>query len=284
MTYKKLIPDKWYLVVFPLSTKVGDQGEKRRAKREFYGPFDEYFNVELGPNITLQRLGFEIIDEEAGSIWGKHNSADRTIWVQFRKGDWINNRSFPGKKNGNYEERRAYELMPLVKSADFVIDIHSTTSQLKDALIVTKLNKKMLEYVKIIQPRRVLLMNVVKNKDLLSYAKAGVAFEYGGDKDPVVLKKIVNGIKSLFAYFGIISIASKKIKINTTFFKVYKSVLKPEGAKLDKKIKNYNPIKKGQTYAILGDKKIKAKNDFYPVLFGEKNYEDIFGFAARKIK
>ena len=63
------------------------------------------------------------------------------------------NRSFPGKKDGNHEEKLAAKILPLVRSADLVIDIHSTRSDLKDALIVTKLNKKTREYVEVINPK-----------------------------------------------------------------------------------------------------------------------------------
>lgn len=193
------------------------------------------------------------------------------------------NRSFPGKKNGNYEQRLAYELLPIIKSADIVIDIHSTKSDLKDALIVTKFGKKTKEYIKVISPKYVLLMKATKNTALISNAKIGLAFEYGKDKDPKVIDKVVTGIKSLLVHLEMINCHIRKAKSQPIFFNVYKSVPKPKGSKLDKKIKNYSLVKKDQTYAISENKKIKAKNDFYPILFGQKNYENIFGFAARKI-
>lgn len=37
------------------------------------------------------------------------------------------NRVFPGKPDGNTEERLAYELAPLVQTADIVLDIHSAS-------------------------------------------------------------------------------------------------------------------------------------------------------------
>ena len=72
-------------------------------------------------------------------------------------------------------------------------------------------------------------------------------------------------------------------KIKPSFFDVYKSVPKPKGAILDKKIKNYILVRKGQTYATVDKKPFKAREDFYPILFGNKNYDNIFGFAAKKI-
>lgn len=194
------------------------------------------------------------------------------------------NRAFPGKKNGNYEEQRAYKLLPLIKSADIVIDIHSTTSELRDALIVTKLNNKIKEYVYIISPKYLLVMNATKKTVLISHAKIGLAFEYGKDNDPKVAEKIIDGIKSLLVHIGMIEKLKKnETKIKPSFFDVYKSVPKPKGAILDKKIKNYTLVKKNQIYAFIKNKKIKAAEDFYPILFGNKNYKNIFGFAGKKL-
>jgi predicted deacylase len=194
------------------------------------------------------------------------------------------NRSFPGKEIGNYEERRANELSPIIKSADVVIDIHSTTSGSKDTIIVTKINKKILECIKSIQPKYVLIMNATKNNSLISKAKMGIAFEYGRDGDELAIRKTVIGIKRLLSHFGIIHYGSKKTNTNINCFDVVSTIPKISGAKLIKKVKNYHLIKKGEPYAIDGNKKILAKDDFYPILFGERKYTDIFGFKGKKIK
>ncbi len=192
------------------------------------------------------------------------------------------NRTFPGKRNGNHEERLAYKLLPLIKSADIVIDIHSTTSELKDALIVTKIDKATKEYIRIIDPKYVLNMKVLSKGNLISAAKVGLAFEYGKDKDKKVLNKIIVGIKNLLIYEKMIESPKTKTENKITFFSIYKQVEKPTGAKLKKEIKNYKLIRKNQTYANIRHKKIIAKEDFYPILFGNNNYENIFGFAAKK--
>lgn len=194
------------------------------------------------------------------------------------------NRSFGGKKDGNYEERRAYELSPVIRSADLVIDIHSTTSSSKDAVIVTKLDKKTLKYVKAIQPKYVLIMNATKNNALISQAKIGIAFEYGKDKDQATIRKTTFGIKRLLNYLGIINTKIENRKVDAEYFEVGSIVPKPNGFKLIKGIKNYKLIKKGSVYAAKKDKELRAKSDFYPILFGEKKYENFFGFKGRKIK
>jgi succinylglutamate desuccinylase len=193
------------------------------------------------------------------------------------------NRSFPGNQNGNYEERRAYELSPIIKSADIVIDIHSTTSELKDAVIVTKLDDKTLECIKVIQPKHALVMKATKDNALISQAKVGIAFEYGKDNDQATVKKTTVGIKRLLNHLGLISRKIPKSKIKTTYYDVVATVEKPEGYTLLKTIKNYRLVSKGKVFAKNGKHTIVADQDFYPILFGNSNYEEIFGFKAVKI-
>jgi len=192
------------------------------------------------------------------------------------------NRSFPGKRNGDYEERRAFELSPIIKSADIVIDIHSTTSNIKDTLIVSKLNKEMLLCIKSIQPKYVIIMEKSKNS-LISQAKIGISFEYGKDNSMIALKKIVLDIKKLLNHFGLIKAILPKNKTATKYFNVTSIVPKPKGYKLLNKIKNYTLVKKGTAYATNKNKKLIADEDFYPILFGEKNYKNYFGFKGKYV-
>lgn len=194
------------------------------------------------------------------------------------------NRSFPGKKNGNREEKLAHKLSPIIKSADVVIDIHSTKSELKDAVIVTKLDRKTFECVEAMRPKYVLVMNITKGNALISQANIGIAFEYGKDSDPKTLKKIVRDIKRLFFHLGVYGVAVPESKTATRYFDVFSGAEKPKGYKLLKKIKNYKLIRKGEVFAAKGREFLAAEEDFYPILFGDKNYKDIFGFKAKMIQ
>lgn len=193
------------------------------------------------------------------------------------------NRSFPGKENGNHEEKIAYKLLPIIKSADVVIDVHSTKSELKDAVIITKLDDSTRRYIEVIQPKYVLVMNATKNNALISQAKIGIAFEYGKDNDPNTLKKVMMDIKKLLSYLDLIDAVFPQKKKTTKYFNVFSEVNKPKGYKLLGKIKNYKLIRKGDAFASKGNDYLVAKEDFYPILFGEKNYKDYFGFKGEII-
>lgn len=222
-------------------------------------------------NINEEVFSIQIANEKAAKLGKRFIDQDL-------------NRSFPGKSNGNYEQRLARKLLPTIKSADIVLDIHSTTSNLKDAIIVTKLDKKTLKYIKIIQPKYALLMNITKSNALISNAKVGLAFEYGKDKDMMVAKKIVRDIKKVLASAGLINFRYSKNKNKTKFFSVDSEFKKEKGDKLFSGIKNYQLVKKGKIVAKRGDSLIIAKKDFYPILFGENNYKEIFGFQGRFLK
>lgn len=234
-----------------------------------------------------ERIGIKVARE-----FNKLSSVRGTLVIQVanqrayrRKRRFIDqdlNRSFPGKKNGNYEERLAYKLSAAITSADLVIDIHSTKSELRDSLIVTKLDNKTLQYIRAIQPKYVMVMKVTSAQALISQAKVGIAFEYGKDNDPHVAKKIVRDVRKLFSYMGLLNLKFPRSKHKTKYFRVYSEVKKPKAFTLLSHVKNYQLIRSGERYASNGKDFLVAKSPFYPILFGSQNYKTIFGFAGKK--
>ncbi len=219
-------------------------------------------------NIDKNILQFQVANKKAFEL--KKRFVDQDL-----------NQSFPGKKNGNYEEKLAYSISPKIRLADVVIDIHSTTSNLKDTIIVTKLDKATKKYLDVIKPRYVLIMKVGSDKALISQAKVGLGFEYGKNNDPRALKRAVNDIKRIFYYTGIVKNKLKEKKREPKYFDVVSKVEKPRGYRLLKKIKNYKIIRQGEIFAVKGKKTLTADEEFYPILFGEKNYKDFFGFKGK---
>jgi succinylglutamate desuccinylase len=195
------------------------------------------------------------------------------------------NRAFPGNPKGNHEQRLAYKILPRIMSADIVIDIHSTKSDLKDALIITTLNNKTRKLIEVINPKYVLLMSATKKNALISNAKVGIAFEYGKNGDKLALQKIVRDIERLLSRLKMISKTCKAGRSKTKWFDVHSTVPKTSKAKVLPSIQNYKLVKKNSVYAVAGKEKIKATEDFYPILFGSgKTYKDIFGFAGTIMK
>jgi succinylglutamate desuccinylase len=197
------------------------------------------------------------------------------------------NRVFPGKSNGNYEERLAYQMKPFIEPFDVVIDIHSTESGVSSSLIITKLSRQTKEVIKAVEPEKVLYMNTKPRTPhaLISSAKVGVAFEYGKDKDKKTYTETVQGINRLLQHYQMIkSGVIKKNRRKTEFYEIYEKEEKSSGFEISPSIKNFHLVKKGELIgANKKGEKIYAKESFYPVLFGKNTYKTIFGFKARKI-
>ena len=236
-----------------------------------------------------ERVGLKVI-EKIKKLKIDNNTYDFSFQIANEKAfnlkkryiDQDLNRSFPGKKNGNHEEKIAHKIMPFIKSADLVIDIHSTTSNTKNTIIITKINKKLIDYIESIGPRYVVIMDNNKNS-LISQAKIGISFEYGKENKSSTINGTFSGIKRLLSHLNVIDskIIKRKNKIN--YFIVNSIVPRIKGYKTAKHIKNYKLVKKGEVYAVNRRNKIVADKNFYPILFGEKEYKNYFGFKGDKI-
>lgn len=197
------------------------------------------------------------------------------------------NRSFPGNQKGKNEERLAYVLLPLIKRADIVLDIHSTTTDTTSAVILTKVNKSIKQLLSIFNPKRVVVMeNKVGKTALIGHCKAGISFEYGKDKSEKVYKEILKDIRSIISKYGMIEGKKmvSKITHKTEYFQVVGALVRPKGLKLEQAIKNFSLVQRGEIIAQNGEAIQMATRNFYPFLFGEKTYKEIWGFMLKKVE
>ncbi len=202
------------------------------------------------------------------------------------------NRIFPGKKDGNYEERRADQLQSIIEDFDIVIDVHSTkTTDLGDdsMLIVTKINSETQEIIDTIKPPKVLLMKYKSDNALISAAKAGIAFEYGMDDSHDVLQATLFDIVEILIFSGIIKnnpYSNPRIYKKTKIYDVYAAFEKDfvGGYTLDAAMENFSLCKKGQIVCTSeSGENVYSREDFYPILFGNNRYTNILGFKSKLI-
>lgn len=222
------------------------------------------------PSLIGKNLDIQVANEQA------HMKGKRYI-------DDDLNRVFPGNPIGSYEERRAFELVPIISLYELTIDVHATESGSGDMVIVTKLDKQTKNLLDYLQPKYVLYMNMPPDKALISVAKIGIAFEMGSNGDEKTYIKTLAGIESLLSYLKLIPV-KPSLGFKTQYFEVFEPVPKSAGARLTKGIENFKCIHEGDVFAQTVDgTSVAAKEDFYPVIFGSMNYETIFGFAARPL-
>jgi len=200
------------------------------------------------------------------------------------------NRVFPGNSNGDYEERLAAKLHPIVEACDIVFDIHSTNTTdpgEESMLIVTKLDEETKNIIEMIAPPRVLVMECARGNALISDAKIGIAFEYGRNDHPETARRITRDIFRALSKLGMIE--NKDVSLDemsvskTRAYRVFATLPKTEGFILEKTIRNFHPLQKGEIVARRGGETLRAERGFIPILFGENRYKDIFGFMAEEI-
>lgn len=251
----------------------------------------------VGSTHGHERIGLKVIDELKKLNIGREfldfeigNPKASELNIPFVESDL--NRIFPGKEDGTYEEIRAYELLPKIKAADLVIDIHSTnTTNLSDKsmLIVTKYDDATKDIIDTIKPPKVLYMKYKGDRALISNANIGIAFEYGKDTSEEVLDATLYDIVEVLRHYKLILVnpyTTKKTNLDTEVFEVYDVFKKDfEGSYvLSKDVQNFKIINKGTLVCTLSDgKEVLADENFIPILFGENRYTEILGFKARRV-
>lgn len=200
------------------------------------------------------------------------------------------NRSFPGDIHGEYEERLAYEMSEYIKHFDYLLDIHSTVSGLEDTLIIEDYFEDVEKMVAACTNARYLLhMEATKGKSIFTATRLAhkiipsLAFEYGGNDD-ITAEKTYNDIVNILKKLGIVGGDSKERSYTVEYFNCYAVYPKKTGDMLVSGIQNYSLVKRGQEVVRTEAGEVEvAEEDFYPVLFGESNYKDFFGFKAKKL-
>lgn len=236
-----------------IGLKVAD-----RIKREYPELYGNGFDI-LIANEEAYKKGLRFVDEDL-------------------------NRCFPGTPTGNTENVRAYEISSLLKQYEIVIDIHSTKSETRDTVIITNLTPTILETIGVVSPAHVFLMKVNPDGALISHAKNGLAFEFGNDTSDEVFEKNIKAIGAVFGKF-LLNKSMAGLELNTQYYEVFRQIEKPQGARLLPYVKNFSLVSANTPFATNSDgKELSLDEDFYPVIFGQDNYETIFGFAARKIR
>ena len=240
-------------------------------------PGDELVRVRVAneirkkyPDLLGNGLDIQIANEEA------YKAGKRFI-------DEDLNRCFPGNPNGTSEQKRAAAILPNLTTYDCVIDIHSTKSTTTDTIIITKITPTIRTMISVIEPRHVFMMKVNPDGALIHHCTNGIALEFGNDASEEVFQKNVRAIDTVISTL-LLQKPTPGLGMATDYYEVFAPIQKNPGDTLLPEIKNFSLVTAGMPFATnkVG-KPISYEEDFYPVIFGQSNYETIFGFAAKKI-
>lgn len=184
------------------------------------------------------------------------------------------NRVFPGKINDNYEENRAIEILERLKDFEYVLDLHSSSNFCPLFGIITKPNKRKIEFAKKLHLKRLVIMphTFASGKSLIDFVNCGISLEVG----PHERKENLEEVEKLLNNFA----EPKNYNHDLELFEVFSIINKQHKNIL---IKNFDGVKQGQVIAEDETGKQLAEHDFIPILVGEQAYEGILCLAARKM-
>lgn len=172
------------------------------------------------------------------------------------------NRSFPGKPHGMLEERLATALLKEVRSSNFVLDIHTTTSDIRMTPIITKRSERTMRITKLCSSREVILIHPPLGEHaLVNHVDGGVSLEFNRHyaRTKQALDDVVQIVDRLIAD------RHPKSPHKQLLYHVTRTI--PRTAHLPKNVANF--------------KFIRSLN-LYPFLLYEKAYPDFVAFGATK--
>ena len=218
-----------------------------------------------------ERYGLDVIERFSDRIScfvGNPLAAEKN--ARFLDSDM--NRVFPGREDGNYEERKAFELIEKLKDYDYVIDLHSTPNPCPLFGIITKPTKEKIEFAKDLGLDKLVIVSddYASGRALIDFVRCGISIEIGPSESEEIAEKVIEKLEKL----------SDKKETYPEVFEVF-DIVKQEYEKI--MIGNFEEVKKGQI--ITKDKRETqtAKKDFIAILVSEKPYNNVLCLAARKV-
>jgi succinylglutamate desuccinylase len=175
------------------------------------------------------------------------------------------NRAFPGSVEGTHESKLAYSLNQEIKGCDYLLDIHTTLSNIRMTPIVTVMNDAVKRIINACDSREVAFMtSPMAKQSLIGQINNGVSLEFGlkYSKRPEALEEAVSIISRL------LEAAERTPKKRKIFF--IDDVMPKNGSvELPARISNFRKV------TALG---------VYPFLFHRNSYPTIYCHTASRFK
>lgn len=178
------------------------------------------------------------------------------------------NRVFPGKIDGNHEERLAFDLKNRLRNFDCVLDLHSSSNDCPLFGIVTNPTIEHIRFAKRLGLKKLVVFyrDSSKSSALIDHVKCGISLEVGSHGRKENAEEVLELIGNL----------DGKVDVPMEIFEFKKNISKESDEVL---LKNFCDVKNGD----LIEKGRFADEDFTPVLVNEEAYGGILCMACRKV-
>ncbi|MFB6158725.1 MAG: succinylglutamate desuccinylase/aspartoacylase family protein [Candidatus Nanohalobium sp.] len=185
------------------------------------------------------------------------------------------NRVWNSDSNDTHEEKLAEAIKREIKGMT-VLDLHSSFSHPQPFGLKTRKLGKIEEQLRKLPVGKSASIEEAYDSQIEEIDR--VAVECGYTRTQKTIENAYNITKDFLRHNNIIEGETEEKKHDN--YNIYDKV---EGSGYQFTRKNFRKIQKGETYAIKKDEKLKAKEDFYPVMMSTTGYRDMIGFKAKKV-
>ncbi|MFB6241482.1 MAG: succinylglutamate desuccinylase/aspartoacylase family protein [Candidatus Nanosalina sp.] len=182
------------------------------------------------------------------------------------------NRCFPGDpESKEHEERLAAELLEELKGCR-CLALHSMENFEEMFCLVDGLEEKLVESTGL---EKAVEVEPLGEESLDKYLNS-VSVETGETGSNQAVENSIEVMVNFLKYFDVIP-GRPEVR-DFEVFEIYTAVDKPD---FNFVAENFRKVVEGEIYAEKGNEKLRAGEDFYPVLMGD-SYSNIIGFKGRK--
>ncbi len=173
------------------------------------------------------------------------------------------NRSFPGSPEGSIESRLAHSLLPEIQDCSYLVDIHTTVSDVKMAPIITSLNKITRRLINACPAREVAFVQPpLSTKSMIGQVQNGISLEYN-----VTYAKTQEALQTVIDFITLLLSQEQRPTRKRKVFYIDDTIAK--SVKIPQSTKNFY--------------KIRGLN-VYPFLYHKDSYPTIHALSASKMR
>ncbi|MBU2051678.1 succinylglutamate desuccinylase/aspartoacylase family protein [Patescibacteria group bacterium] len=184
---------------------------------------------------------------------------------------------FPGDANGNFEERLALKILPLVNNAKFVVDLHTGHDAPPFGVLPTR-SKQQLELLEKSGIEKIVMFE--SHRVMVNETKCGVGIETGPHESESSIATTIKVVKTCLNSFGFTSFIDGLAEGEHEYFDIVSKLTLEQGRKMSESI-DFREFEALPAKLFLDNAK---KETVYPFLINpQRTYADIYAYLAYRL-
>lgn len=175
------------------------------------------------------------------------------------------NRVFPGDRNSSGENALAPKVLEIVRDSDYVIDLHTTSSDTESFVILGKRNEERLQLGEATGLQKIVLIEGPKDCAMVDFVPCGIGLELGLHASQYAYESGIQAVTNALSVLGIVPLPTTQEE-ERQYYEVFGSLKDSSSLELQ----NFRMVQ-------------EAGEAFYPLFVGERAYQDTICLKARKI-